>query len=164
METILPSDIVIRGSGGPVQTTTTGGTGNVWQVLQFDGGAGSSDDFIDFSWIIPDGYVTDSLRYNILWSCESAETASDTVTFDGTVLSIASGEAVDATVSGMTAVADTQWTGAADLVFKTVLNPEVTTLTIDDVLYTTIFVDESASAFTDTIDIHAIQIEYESTE
>ncbi len=165
MFTLLPGDIVLAPNNPPTATITAGGTGNVWQVLQFDADGGSTgDDHIQFAWVVPDGYITDSGRMTVYWSCESAETALDTATFDMTVLSITDTESVDATPGAFTAVNDITWAGVADEIHSTELNFEVVTLTIDDIVYFDFFVDESASLFADTLDIHAIKIEYESTE
>jgi len=165
METLLPGNIVLETVNPPVQTVTVGGTGNVWQVLQFDADGGSTgDDHIQFAWVVPDGYVIDSGRMNVYWSCESAETALDTATFDMTVLSITDTESVDQTPTAFTAVNDVTWAGVADEIHSTQLNFEVTAIAVDDIVYFDFFVDESASLFTDTLDIHAIQLEWESTE
>lgn len=165
MFTILPGDVIAINADSANRTLTVGGTGNVWQVLQFDADGGSTgDDHIRFAWVVPDGYIADSGRMNVYWSCESAETILDTVTFDMTVLPVAASETVDATPTAFTAVSDISWSGEADKVFITQLNFEVTTLTVDDIVYFDFFVDETESMFTDTLDIHAIQIEYESTE
>jgi hypothetical protein len=165
MFTLLPGDIVLAPNNPPTATITAGGSGNVWQVLQFDADGGSTgDDHIQFAWVVPDGYVVDSGRMNVFWSCESAETALDTATFDMTVLAITDTESVDQTPQAFTAVGDITWAGVADEIHSTQLNFEVDTLTIDDIVYFDFFVDESESMFTDSLDIHAIQIEYESTE
>ncbi len=165
MFTLLPGNIVLAPNNPPTATITAGGTGNVWQVLQFDADGGSTgDDHIQFAWVVPDGYIVDSGRMTVYWSCESAETALDTATFDMTVLSIADSETVDATPTAFTAVGDITWSGEADKVQITQLNFEITTITIDDIVYFDFFVDESESMFTDSLDIHAIKIEYESTE
>ncbi|KKK96834.1 hypothetical protein LCGC14_2658810, partial [marine sediment metagenome] len=134
MFTLLPGDIVLPPNNPPIATITAGGTGNVWAVLQFDGGAGSADDHIQFAWVVPDGYVADSGRMNIFWSCESAETALDTVTFDMTVLAVTPTESVDQTPQAFTAVNNVSWAGVADEVFKQQLNFEVDTITVDDIV------------------------------
>ncbi len=160
-----PAEIDLDDSNPPTKNTTEGGTGNVWECLQFDADGGTTgDDLCYIKWHVPDGYVTDSARLNVVWSCESAETSGDTLTIDGAVLSVSSGGSVDAATTGMTAVVDTQWTGSADLVFTTQLSIEVTTVAVDDLVYITFFVDETASAFADTIDVHKLEIEWESTE
>jgi hypothetical protein len=165
MKTLLPGDIVLHPGTPPVATVTIGGTGNVWQVLQFDADGGSTgDDKIQFAWVVPDGYVADSGRMNIVWSCESAETAADTVTFDMTVLSVTATESADQTPQAFTAVSNTSWAGVADQVYVQQLNFEVDTIAVDDIVYFDWWIDESESMFTDTIDIHAIQLEWESTE
>ena len=165
MSTLLPADIIDGALTSPNRTITVGSTGNAWQSLQVDADGGSTgDDHIMFAWAVPDGYVADSGRMNIFWSCESAETALDTVTFDMTVLSITDSETVDAAPTAFTAVEDITWSGEADKVQITQLNFEVTTIAIDDNVYFDLWVDESASMFTDTVDIHAIKMEWESTE
>ncbi len=165
MFTLLPGDMLAVNADSAVRTLTIGGTGNVWQVLQFDADGGSTgDDFVRFAWVVPDGYIVDSGRMNVFWSCESAETALDTATFDMTVLAVTPTETVDATPTAFTAVSDITWAGAADQVYSTQLNFEVVAIAVDDIVYFDFWVDESASMFADTLDIHAIQIEYESTE
>lgn len=165
MKDIMPGQIHLRDGQSPVKSITVGGTGNVWQVLQFDADGGSTgDDHIYFPWVVPDGYVADSGRMNIFWSCESTEALNDTVTFDMTVHPVGQSETVDATPTAFIAVNDTDWPGVADSRRRTQLNFEVVTISVDDVVYFDVFVDESTSAFTDTIDFHAIQIECESTE
>lgn len=158
-------EIALASSQPPVLTTTSGGTDNRWKTLQFDADGGATgDNHTFFKWHCPDGYVTDSLRLNFIWSCESAETSGVTVTLDLAVLSVASGEAVDAAMTGITAVADTQWEGNADRVYTTQLNPEVVDIVVDDTVYFDFFIDESGSTFTDTWDLHYIEPEWESTE
>lgn len=160
-----PGEIDLDDSNPPTSVTISGGTGNVWEALQFDADGGSTgDDICYIKWHVPDGYVVDSGRLNVVWSCESAETTGDDVVFDMTVLSVASGEAVDAAMTAFTQSADEQWTGTADLLFTTQLDFEVLTIAVDDTVYITFFVDETASEFTDTIDVHLLEIEWESTE
>ena len=153
------------GVNAPLATATAGGTGNVWSVHQYDADGGATgDDHVSIPWHVPDGYVVDSARLNIMWSCESAETTGDQVMMDLTLLAVGSGEAADSTVTAYTAISDTQWTGVADLLFTTQLNFEVATIAVDDMVYLDFFIDESLSSFTDTIDIHGYEIEWESTE
>ena len=71
---------------------------------------------------------------------------------------------MDAAVTAATTNTDVQWSGTADLRFTTQINFEVVDIAVDDVVYLDFSVDESASAFTDTIDIHNFEIEHESTE
>ncbi len=165
-ENIRPFDVGLNPTGPqPVQTTTEGGTANVWQVLRFDGDGGSTgDNHVYIPWHVPDGYVTDSGRLNFMWSCESAETAGDAAVFNLNVLAVASSESVDAAVTAATTNTDVQWSGTADLRFTTQINFEVVDIAVDDVVYLDFSVDESASAFSDTIDIHNFEIEHESTE
>lgn len=163
---LYPATIDLDDSNPPAKNTTEGGTGNVFEVLQFDADGGSTgDDHVWFKFHVPDGYVTDSLRLNSIWSSETAGTGADTVSWDMAVMAVASGEAVDGTMTAFTAVADDQWTGVADLLFTSQLNPEVMAIEVDDTVYFDLWVDESASDFgSDTVDVHMLEFEWESSE
>ncbi len=163
---LYPAEIDLDDSNPPAKNTTEGGTGNTFEVLQFDADGGATgDDHVWFKFHVPDGYITDSLRLNVIWSSETAGTGTDTVTWDMAVMAVASGESVDGTMTAFTAVADDQWTGVADLLFTTQLNPEVMAIEVDDTVYFDLWVDESASDFAaDTVDVHLLEFEWESGE
>lgn len=164
-ERFYPADINLDDTNPPTKNTTEGGTANVWECLQFDADAGSTgDDIVHIKWRVPDGYKADSGRMNIIWSCESAEVALDTATFDLSYRAVAIGEAVDGAMTEITAVEDELWAGTADLTMVTQLDFETAAIAVDDTVYFTVWVDETLSAFTDTVDIHLIEIEWESTE
>lgn len=158
-----PNSVQVDLSNPPLATVTAGGTGNQWDVHRF-AGSGAVDHHVAIPWHVPDGYVTDSGRLNIMWSCESAETGGDQVTFDLAMLAVGSSESVDSTATAFSASGDTQWGGVADTRFTSQLNFEVADIAVDDLVYIDFFVDASLSSFTDTIDVHGYEVEWESTE
>lgn len=160
-----PATIDLDDATPPAKATITGGTGNTWEALQFDADGGATgDDIVYFKWKVPSGYVADSGRLKVQWSCESAETATDAAVFDLQYLPIAPGEVVDAAATDISAVSDATWAGTADVLMETSVNFETTAIAVGDIVYFKFWVDEDASAFTDTVDIHAFVIEWESTE
>jgi len=166
-----PMHVELDGASPPALATHgTNGQTNV-SILEFDANlaGGTGDDTCYISWMVPDGYVTDSARLNIGYLFDTAEgLAADEAQFDFTVNSVAPGEAVD---GAGTALAD-QTTVVADAtadngnLHVTQYNIEVEDIVIDDLVTIKISVDESASEWdqSGTCDVVYFEIEWESTE
>ena len=137
--------------------------------LEFDADAGATgDDIVYIEWVAPAGYVADSLRVNVYWSYDTAETDGDDVVFDMAVNAIAAGEVLDAAGTAFTEE-DTDIVNAdttVGMLFITQLNPEVEDIVVNDYVNIKFWVDESASDLnaSATCDIHYFELEWESTE
>ena len=138
-------------------------------ALLFDADGGDTgDDIAYISWLVPDGYVTDSARLNVCYTFSAAEDAADEAQFDFAVNAVAAGETLDAAGTALadqtTVIADAS-TGNGKL-YITQYNIEVEDIVVDDLVTIEIAVDESASALaaSGTLDVLYFEIEYESTE
>jgi hypothetical protein len=171
---IHPSDVTLD-SGNPPNLTFNGTAAQwEWASLEFDGNGANGDDICYISWIVPDGYVTDSARLNVYWSYDTAETDDDDVVFDMTVnavapgLAAAGGDALDAAGSDFTQGDTNLDNGDGDegKLIVTQLNIEVEEIVVDDIVFIKFWVDESESDLdqSGTLDVHWFEIEWESTE
>ena len=164
-----PKDVELDGTTPPTLTDIgTDAQANV-STLAFDEDGGATGDMVAYiMWHVPDGYVVDSARLNIAYSFSTAEDAGDEAQFDFTVNAIAQNEAIDAAGTALadqtTVIAD----GSTDNgnIHTSQYNIEVETIAVDDYVIIEIAVDESASALTasGTLDVHYLEIEWESTE
>jgi len=167
----FPKEVELDGTSPPTLTDHgTDGQTNV-SILEFDANpaGGTGDDTCYISWMVPDGYYTDSARLNIGYTFDTAEgLAADEAQFDFTVNAVAAGEAIDGGGTGLvdqtTVVADA--TADNGNLHITQYNIEVEDIVINDLVTIQIAVDESASAWdqSGTLDVVYFEIEWESTE
>lgn len=140
---------VLKGSGGwaldgsapPTVVFSTQGT-----AFAFDADGGSTgDDIVYLTFPVPANYQTDSLSIKLFWyHLDDDGGATDSVCFDATAQSVAHGEDLFAAGTAMDAVY-TMCTASDSALYVTTVNPEVETITIDDLVTIKLWVDESAS-------------------
>lgn len=167
---IMPEEARLDGTASAT-LAEYGGTDGQTQIsaLKFDADGGATgDDLAYISWIVPDGYVTDSARLNVAYTFSTAEDAADEAQFDFAVNAVAAGEALDAAGTALANQATVIGDASADngKLHISQYNIEVETIAIDDLVTIEIAVDESASALANsgTLDVLYFEIEYESTE
>ena len=160
--------VALDGTNPPTLGTIGSDAQNVNTVLQFDANPGGNDDVCYVEWVVPEGYVTDSAALNVYWSFSTAETNTDECVIDGTVNAVAPGEAVDAAGTACAAVTSVIADASADngKLIKTILDIEVETIAVGDLVTILFFFDESACLMdaSGTADVYYFEIEYESTE
>lgn len=152
----------------------TNGTALLWAwEFEADGGA---DEFVFLNWRVPDGYITDSARLNVIWSYDTAEGDGDTVDFDFTVQATAPGAAatggevweVGGTAGAVVVETLTSGSTTEDTLIITQINIDGTgeVIAIDDLVTIMFWVDASECEFAAgvSVDVHTFEIEWESTE
>lgn len=137
-------------------------------ALQFAATGAADDDICYISWLVPDGYVTDSARLNVCYTFSDAEDEADEAQFDFAVNAVAAGETLDAAGTALADQTTVITDGTADngKLHTTQYNIEVEDIAVDDLVTVEVAVDNSASALANsgTLDVLYLEIEYESTE
>jgi hypothetical protein len=166
----VPMDHITLDSANP-PTLTFNGTAAQMEIesLEFDANPNATgDDICYIQWVVPDGYVVDSAALNVYWSHDTAEDLADECVIDGEVNAVAAGEAIDAAGTACAAVTSViaDATASAGTLVKTVLDIEVETIAVGDLVTIKFFFDESAClmAASGTADVHWFELEWESTE
>lgn len=161
-------DVALDGSNPPTLTTQGSDAQNLLPVLQFDANPNGNDDVCYIHWVVPDGYIAASAVLNVYWSFSTAETASDECVIDGEVNAVAPGEIVNGPGTVCAAVTSEIADASADngKLIKTILDIEVETIAVGDMVTILFFFDESACLMdaSGTADVYYFEIEYESSE